>query len=74
MSCWYTRKEIGLRVAIFYLANILAQGTSGLIAAAVFATLEGALGMAGWQWIFIVLACVGAALALVCIGPSSRLP
>ncbi|KAK0388805.1 hypothetical protein NLU13_5048 [Sarocladium strictum] len=67
MSCWYTRKEIGLRVAVFYLANILAQGTSGLIAAAVFGTLEGALGMAGWQWLFIVLASVGAALAVVCI-------
>lgn len=67
MSCWYTRKEIGLRVALLYTANILAQGTSGLIAAAVFATLEGALGMAGWKWLFVVLACVGAVLAIGCL-------
>ena len=52
---------------MFYLANILAQGTSGLVAAAVFATLEGALGMAGWQWLFIVLASVGASLAVVAL-------
>lgn len=67
MSCWYTRKEIGLRVAFFYTANILAQGTAGLIAAAVFGTLTGKNGLAGWQWLFIVLSVTGAALAVGCL-------
>ncbi|KAM0277432.1 hypothetical protein ACHAQH_005796 [Verticillium albo-atrum] len=67
MSCWYTRKEMALRVALLYTGLTLAQATSGLIAAAVFATLEGALGMAGWQWLFIVLAAVGAFLAFIAI-------
>lgn len=67
MSCWYTRREMALRVAFLYTGLTMAQATSGLIAAGVFATLEGARGMAGWQWLFIVLAAVGAALAIVCI-------
>ncbi|KAF4983049.1 hypothetical protein FZEAL_1449 [Fusarium zealandicum] len=45
----------------------LAFCTAGLIAAAVFATLEGTMGLAGWQWLFIVLACVGAGLAVIAL-------
>ncbi|KAH6695843.1 major facilitator superfamily domain-containing protein [Plectosphaerella plurivora] len=67
MSCWYTRKELALRCAILYTGQTLAFCTAGLIAAAVFATLEGAHGLAGWQWLFIVLASVGAGLALICL-------
>lgn len=67
LSCWYTRKEIALRVAILYSAQTLAFCSAGLIAAAVYATLEQAHGLAGWQWLFIVLAVTGAGLALICL-------
>jgi MFS transporter, ACS family, DAL5 transporter family protein len=67
MSCWYTRKEMALRCALLYTGQTLAFCTAGLIAAAVFATLEGAHGLAGWQWLFIVLATVGAGLAIICL-------
>jgi len=55
MSCWYTRKEMALRCAILYPVQTLAFCVAGLIAAAVFGTLEGSYGLAGWQWLFIVL-------------------
>lgn len=45
----------------------LANGLSGLIAAAVFSTLEGKLGVAGWQWLFIVLACLGSFFAAIAL-------
>lgn len=64
MSCWYTRREIALRVAILYTGLTLAQASSGLVAAAVFATFEGSHGLAGWQWLFIILAVVGGAIAV----------
>lgn len=67
LSCWYTRKEIALRVAILYSAQTLAFCSAGLIAAAIYATLEGAHGLAGWQWLFIVLAVTGAGLAMICL-------
>ena len=49
VSCWYTRKEIALRNVILYVANYLASACAGLIAAAVFATMDGSLGIAGWN-------------------------
>jgi MFS transporter, ACS family, DAL5 transporter family protein len=65
MSCWYTRRELALRVAILFTGLTLAQAFSGLIAAAVFATLEQSHGLAGWQWLFIILAVVGAVFAVL---------
>ncbi|KAF4993059.1 hypothetical protein FGRMN_6747 [Fusarium graminum] len=54
MSCWYTRREFALRVALLYSGLVLAQAFSGLIAAGVFAGLDGPMGLAGWQWLFIL--------------------
>lgn len=67
MPCWYIRKEMALRCAILYTGQTLAYYVAGLIAAAVFATLEGKHGLAGWQWLFIVLAVTGAGLALTAL-------
>ncbi|KAI6383317.1 hypothetical protein MCOR25_000237 [Pyricularia grisea] len=67
MSCWYTRKELALRCAILYTGQTLAFCVAGLIAAAIFGTLEGSQGLAGWQWLFIVLASTGAGLAMICL-------
>ncbi|XEU97332.1 hypothetical protein FSHL1_002618 [Fusarium sambucinum] len=52
MSSWYTRREIAVRIAIM---------------STVFATLEGARGVAGWQWLFIVLALFGSAFAFAAV-------
>ncbi|KAK9468817.1 major facilitator superfamily domain-containing protein [Lipomyces arxii] len=54
LSIFYTKKEIGLRIALFYTGNIAANAFSGLIAAAVFATLDGVHGIAGWRWLFVI--------------------
>jgi predicted MFS family arabinose efflux permease len=67
MSCWYTRRELATRTAVLMTGLTLAQAFSGLIAAAVFGTLEQAHGLAGWKWLFIILACVGAVIAVICM-------
>ncbi|OBU00172.1 hypothetical protein VE01_01727 [Pseudogymnoascus verrucosus] len=54
LSLFYTRKEIATRVSILYAGNIVAVAFAGLIAAATFSTLDGAHGLAGWRWLFIV--------------------
>ncbi|KAL2061443.1 hypothetical protein VTL71DRAFT_7716 [Oculimacula yallundae] len=54
LSCFYTRKEVATRMAIFYTGNMLAASFSGLIAAAVFSTMDGRYGMAGWRWLYII--------------------
>ena len=67
LGCWYTRKEVAFRMAILYSAQTLAFCSAGLIAAAIYATLEQVHGLAGWQWLFIILAVTGAGLALICL-------
>lgn len=49
LSCWYTRKELGLRTAVLYSGLVLATAFSGLIAAGIFSGLDGARGLAGWK-------------------------
>lgn len=65
ISCWYTRREIAVRMALMSTGVPLANGFSGLIAAAVFSTLEGKHGVAGWKWLFIVLAVCGGGSAII---------
>jgi len=43
------------------------MASSGLIAAGVFNNLHGTMGLAGWQWLFIIESATGAFFAL--IGP-----
>lgn len=54
LSCWYTRRELALRTAVLYSGLVLATAFSGLIAAGVFSGLDGARGIPGWGWLFIV--------------------
>ncbi|KAF7531928.1 hypothetical protein G7054_g8455 [Neopestalotiopsis clavispora] len=65
MSCWYTRRELGLRMALMYTGLIVAIAFSGLIAAGVFSHLEQALGLAGWRWLYIIIGSINFVLALL---------
>ncbi|KAH9210361.1 major facilitator superfamily domain-containing protein [Leptodontidium sp. 2 PMI_412] len=54
LSCWYTKKELALRTAILYTGLVLATAFSGLIAAGIFARMDGVHGHAAWRWLFII--------------------
>lgn len=54
LSCWYTKKELALRTAVVYSGLVLATAFSGLLAAGIFAGLDGARGLEGWRWLFII--------------------
>ncbi|KAJ4375478.1 hypothetical protein N0V86_007009 [Didymella sp. IMI 355093] len=64
LSIFYTRKEVATRIALLYCAQILATGFSGLIAAGVFAGMDGVRGIAGWRWLFIIEGAVTAFVAI----------
>ncbi|KAF4121859.1 Major Facilitator Superfamily [Geosmithia morbida] len=49
---YYKRSETSKRFSIFFLGNMLAQATSGLIAYGVL-HMRGVGGLAGWQWLFV---------------------
>jgi len=65
LSMFYTRKEIATRVSILYAGNIVAVAFAGLIAAATFSTIDGAHGLAGWRWLFIIEGSVTFGVAIV---------
>ncbi|KAG4439784.1 hypothetical protein IFR05_004752 [Cadophora sp. M221] len=63
LGIFYTRKEVATRIAILYSGNIFATSFAGLIAAAVYNSIEGAQGIKGWQWLFIIEGVVTFAIA-----------
>lgn len=71
LSIFYTRKEVATRIAILYTGNILATAFAGLIAAGIFHGMDGAGGLAGWKWLFILQ---GAVTFVVAIGGYFLLP
>ena len=53
LSCWYKRKEFGVRAAVFFSAAAIAGSFGGLLAAAI-QNMNGVGGLRGWRWIFII--------------------
>ncbi|XHG09658.1 hypothetical protein AWENTII_012701 [Aspergillus wentii] len=65
ISQFYNRKEVTTRMAILYTGNMLASAFSGLIAAGVFAGLDGSHGLAGWRWLFLIQGVITVGVAAV---------
>ncbi|XMA13396.1 hypothetical protein WAI453_006187 [Rhynchosporium graminicola] len=64
LSCWYTRKELGFRTAIFYSGALISGAFSGLIAAAVKAHMDGLHGLRAWRWLFIIEGAITVGIAV----------
>lgn len=54
LSSWYKRPEQSKRFAVYISAAILSGAFGGLLAAGIVQGLEGANGIRGWRWLFIV--------------------
>lgn len=65
MSSWYTRAELTRRLAWFYSGTSIANMFGGLIAAGVLGNLDGAHGIAGWRWLFIIEGSITIGVALI---------
>lgn len=63
MGCYYTKDEFLKRYAIFFSAAIMAGAFNGLFSS-FLAMANGAGGLKGWQWIFIVEGVLTSCLAL----------
>jgi MFS family permease len=64
MSSWYTRKELAHRIAWFYSGSSLANMFGGLLGAGILGNLNGAHGIAGWRWLFIIEGVITIGIAL----------
>jgi MFS transporter, ACS family, tartrate transporter len=72
LSHWFPSAWCGRAITRFYIAGALASTVMGGLAGAIFG-LDGRLGLAGWQWLFLVegLPAVVIALAMLRFLPDS---
>lgn len=54
LSCFYTRRELALRIALLYSGSLISCAFAGLIAGGIVKGMEGLGGISAWRWLFIV--------------------
>jgi ACS family pantothenate transporter-like MFS transporter len=54
LGSWYTKTELAKRVALFHMTAPLGSAFGGYLQAAVYKTLDGTHGLAGWRWLYII--------------------
>ncbi|PYH64370.1 putative MFS transporter [Aspergillus vadensis CBS 113365] len=64
LSKWYTKKELALRMSIFYSGSLLSGAFGNLIAAGILNGLAGKRGMSAWQWLYIIEGTITVAIGL----------
>ncbi|KAK3186199.1 hypothetical protein K4F52_004963 [Lecanicillium sp. MT-2017a] len=65
LSAWYTKKELGKRIASLYIAQQVGNAFGGLFAAGIF-QLDGHHGIRGWQWLFIIEGSATVGIGFIC--------
>ncbi|KAL4807942.1 major facilitator superfamily domain-containing protein [Aspergillus unguis] len=65
ISSWYKKSEQSKRFAVYISAAILSGAFGGLIAGGIVGSLDGAHGIAGWRWLFIVEGAVTAGVSII---------
>lgn len=67
MSCFYTKKELGKRVSILFIASFIAGIVSGLMAAGIVSGMEGKAGLPAWRWLFIIEGAINIPIAILAL-------
>jgi MFS family permease len=67
LSKWYTKGELSLRMAIFYSGSLVSGAFGSLIAAGILSGLDGAQGMAAWQWLYIIEGTITIAIGIMLV-------
>ncbi|KIW74783.1 hypothetical protein Z517_11553 [Fonsecaea pedrosoi CBS 271.37] len=73
LSTWYTRFESARRYSIFYLIGSCASGCSGILAYGLMQA-DGAGGLQGWRWIFILEGLITVTLAMIAVVMMVKFP
>lgn len=65
MGSWYTKTELAKRIALFHMASPVGSAASGYLQAAVYDSLDGVHGLAGWRWLYLICGCMTVPVGLV---------
>lgn len=71
LTYWYPPARMGVAMSVFMTAGPLGSMVGGPVSAFVMTALDGAHGLAGWQWMFLVegLPCVVLAFVVLAVLP-----
>lgn len=64
LGCWYGPEELAKRMGVYDLAGYAANMFAGYIQTGIYHGLNGACGIAGWRWMFIIDGLMGFPIAL----------
>ncbi|KAF2017231.1 MFS general substrate transporter [Aaosphaeria arxii CBS 175.79] len=73
LSCWYTKFEVARRYSLFYFIGSIASAMSGILAYGL-QQMDGASGIRGWRWIFIMEGVITCAVAIFAISFIIKFP
>ncbi|RJE19566.1 Major Facilitator Superfamily [Aspergillus sclerotialis] len=65
LSSWYKPDEQSKRFAVYISAAVLSGAFGGILAGAITKNLDGAHGIEGWRWLFIVEGCATIGWAII---------
>lgn len=54
LSCWYTKRELGIRMAMLICGMLLSNSFAGLISAGILSGMSGVGSLPAWRWLFII--------------------
>ena len=67
LSSWYKKEEQSKRFAVYISAAILSGAFGGLLAGSITSGLNGAHGIHGWRWLFLVEGAATMGFALIAV-------
>lgn len=65
LSCWYTKRELGVRMAMLICGLLLSNSFAGLISAGILSGMSGVGSLAAWRWLFILEGAVTAVVGTI---------
>jgi MFS family permease len=65
LSSWYKKEEQSKRFAVYISAAILSGAFGGLLAGSITSGMDGAHGIAGWRWLFLIEGSATVGFALI---------
>ncbi|CAK7202128.1 hypothetical protein SEUCBS139899_004848 [Sporothrix eucalyptigena] len=63
-GAWYQKNELGRRIGILNACTAIGPMFAGYLQAAAYDNLDGARGMSGWRWLFVIDGVIGLGLLL----------
>ncbi|RSH92812.1 hypothetical protein EHS25_008258 [Saitozyma podzolica] len=64
IGSWYKPEEMGKRTGLFAASGMAGTMFSGIMMTAIYKTVDGHAGLAGWRWLFIILGLITIPIAL----------